>query len=87
MLGWRAAQGKSNDFITADSNEAAAIDSGAGPGLAPDRPDVQVRRSQSRLPFLWFTGKRVYNGRFLQNDSDHSYVTTAALYAQMTAQG
>jgi len=31
--------------------------------------------------------KRVYNGRFAQNDSNHRYMTSDALYAQMLAQG
>jgi uncharacterized delta-60 repeat protein len=131
-------------FITADPNEATAIDNGAaGPGWArtgqtfksggPNRvcrfygspeidPATQKRRGPNSHFYTIETGectavktdagwkfesydfngwpiaqgacpqgtqaiKRVYNKRFAQNDSNHRYVTTDALYQQMVALG
>ena len=131
-------------FVTADPNEAAAIDAGAaGPGWTrtgqtfnsggPSRvcrfygsPDIDSATGMRRGPNSHFytidsaecgavktdagwkfesydyngwpgaggacpdgtlAVKRVYNGRWQQNDSNHRYVTTEELYAQMTALG
>ena len=132
-------------FITADPNEAAAIDAGsAGPGWShtgqtwksggPDRvcrfygsPDINPATGSRRGPNShfytivadecgavkldpgWrfesydFSGwpiagggtcpagtiavKRVYNGRFAQNDSNHRYTISDTIYNQMIASG
>jgi hypothetical protein len=78
--------GPNSHFYTADPDECAAVKNDVGwtyEGIV-----FHVRASGFGLCAAPFVAvRRLYNGRFAQNDSNHRYTIDPAIVAQMTNAG
>ena len=78
--------GPNSHFYTADADECAAVKEDAGwvfEGIVFQAvPATLGTCPQPLLPLL-----RSFNGRFVENDSNHRYTTSPVVIAQMSAQG
>ena len=96
-LGWGTAlvdsavtgqrRGPNSHFYTMDATECGAVKTDAGWKFESYDFNGWPALAGGACPQGTEPVKRVYNGRWQQNDSNHRYVTTDALYAQMTAKG
>ena len=79
-------RGPNSHFYTIDSGECGAVKGDAGWHF--ESYDFNGwPLANGVCPAGTQPVRRLYNGRYAQNDSNHRYVTTDALYTQMTAQG
>ena len=80
-------RGPNSHFYTLEPAECAAVKTDLGWTYEAPNKFWMIKPVNSVCPTWTQPVYRVYNNRFAQNDSNHRYMTSQAIYAQMQADG